>query len=134
MATSISSSAARMPADPLRSDLSGLRAGSHMARMAVKDRREQVIELVREVMADTGTSQKALALQAGQPESVVCDALSPTGSRNLAAEWLLDQPDAFLLALLDKIRAARGLTEESRRAAKAARIGELVKLLVEEVA
>ena len=106
-----------------------------MLRMGAKNSaRDVVCALVREVMAETGLSQKAMSQTADIPESVLSDALAPHGTRNLAAEWLLGQDDAFVIALLARIQTVRGLSVESRRCARAARIGELVRLLVEESA
>jgi hypothetical protein len=87
-------------------------------------------EIVSELLAETNTSQKALALAANCPQSDLSNAL--TGKQRLDAQWLIDQDDVFVDRLLNKIRARKGLvTESDVRASKIARITEVIRLLLE---
>ena len=88
---------------------------------------------IRVAMQVTGISQKAMALTAGIPESVLSDALNGRG-RHLETDWILAQSEAFINAFWKSIEAQLGLTSESKREVRAARIGELVRLLMEETA
>jgi len=99
--------------------------------MPVKAGRTAVTTLVRDAMARTGLSQKAMAANAGVAESVLSEALAPHGTRHLALEWLWAQDDEFLAVLVDRLTEARGLTDQSRREAKAARVSELIRLILE---
>ncbi len=114
--------------------LAGLRAGDRCARMSAKTDRATVVSLLRAVLTDTGTSQKVLAVNAEVPESVISDALNPQGQRHFALEWLCDQDDAVVLAFVQELMRARGLTPASKREVVAERIGELVRLLIQEAA
>jgi len=91
--------------------------------------RDEFVSLIRDAMKHAGMSQKEFALNAGAKESAVADGFN--GVRNFAADWLWNQPDRFWLGLRDRIEAAKGLTAEHAREVRAARIGELVKLLLE---
>jgi hypothetical protein len=90
-----------------------------------------VSTLVRDVMARVGLSQKAMAQNAAISESILSDALAPHGTRHLAMEWLLDQDDDFLIVLLEQITVLRQLTDQAKRDVKAARVSELVRLILE---
>ncbi|MCR4331554.1 MAG: hypothetical protein NUV34_02435 [Sulfuricaulis sp.] len=103
-------------------------------RMGSQTDRASTVGLIRAAMAETGTSQKQLAINAEQSEAVISDALNPHGTRHFAAEWLFDQEDAFLLAVVEKLMLVRGLTPQSKREVAAERISQLVKLLISEVA
>jgi hypothetical protein len=67
--------------------------------------------LVREAMRLVDLSNKAFAINAGQPESVISEAL--TGSRHLAAEWVWAQPDTFMSTLIDLIQNERAIGERA---------------------
>jgi hypothetical protein len=86
-------------------------------------------ELVRGLMADLQLSQKALAIQAECPASDLSNALQ--GKQRLEVDWLLNQEPIFVAMLLERVERAKGFTERSERELKAARIAELVRLLVE---
>jgi DNA-binding phage protein len=115
----------------MRSQVNSVNSPSQPAETLTKSDRAAVVALVREAMARVGLSQKAMAANAEIAESVLSDALAPHGTRHLAMAWLLDQDDEFLVVLLDRITVARGLTDQSRRDAKAARVSELVRLILE---
>lgn len=115
----------------LRTIANDLRGDSPRDRMPVKAGRTAVTTLVRDAMARTGLSQKAMAANAGVAESVLSEALAPHGTRHLALEWLWAQDDEFLAVLVDRLTEARGLTDQSRREAKAARVSELIRLILE---
>jgi len=120
-----------VPGTVVRMTAKTLHSSSHEPRRLTKADRSVVSDLVRAVMARVGLSQKAMAQNAAIGESVLSEALAPHGTRHLAMEWLLAQDDEFLLELLAEITTWRGLTVESRRDVKAARIAELVRLIVE---
>jgi len=121
----------------VRTQLNSIRGRSAKARIDANrtepsgriESREEFLSLIRGAMKDAGMSQKEFALNAGAVESSVADGFN--GVRNFAADWLWNQPPAFWLALRDRIEAAKGLTADREREVKAARIGELVRLLLE---
>jgi sulfur transfer complex TusBCD TusB component (DsrH family) len=122
---------ARTEANGLRRDSQAVRSGSHGPRSLTKSDRVAVSTLVRDVMARVGLTQKAMAQNAAITESMLSEALAPHGTRHLAMEWLLDQDDDFLIVLLEQITVLRGLTDQARRDVKAARVSELVRLILE---
>ena|ERR1041385_454590 len=141
MARSLPPASASTQPDSLRNgsqsrtdQLAAIRTPDRPLRMTAKTDRATTCALVRQCMAETGLTQKAMAINAEISEAVLSDALAPHGTRNLAAEWLFDQEDAFLLALVEKLMRARGLTPASKREVAAERISELVKLLISEAA
>lgn len=86
--------------------------------------------LVREAMRLTDLSQKAFALNAGQSESVISEALS--GSRHLAAEWVWapGQPDVFIEKLISLIKIERGLADANEEKLFADLVGQLVSAVL----
>jgi hypothetical protein len=98
--------------------------------MRTNANRAEFLRLIRLSMKDAGMSQKEMAINAGCTESQLADGLN--GVRNFSADWLWEQPNSFWLKLRDHVDAAKGLTVENRRALAAERIGELVKLLIEQ--
>lgn len=131
MSSSLKAAQARTHANVLQGDLQDLRAGSHNARMTVNP--SVARESARVAMDRTGLSQKAMAITAGIPESVLSDALNGRG-RNLETDWLLAQSGQFIAIWLAEVQQRLGLTPDSRAALRAARIGELVRLLCEATA
>jgi hypothetical protein len=96
------------------------------------DARLAFLVLIRQAARDVNLSQKEFALNAGCPESHLSEGLN--GVRPMQALWLWLQPDRFLLRLVELLMDARHLTPESVRAIRAARIKELIGLLLEEAA
>lgn len=92
----------------------------------------EILRLIGEALRRVGLSQKEAAINAGVKEQQFSAAL--LGQGNFGAMWLWAQPDTFWREFLGLIEQSRGLTPEASRAMKAARIAELVRLLVEEVA
>lgn len=124
----------RTGSQPAREQLDGVRAGSSMLRMSAKTDRASVIRLLLAVKQKTGTPSKVIAANAEQSESVISESLSMTGTRNFTLEWLCDQDDVFVLAFVESLMQARGITPESKRAAIAEDIGRLVTRLLEYAA
>jgi hypothetical protein len=117
----------------MRSQLNGLRATEAKGRIPANQvELTALLPLIRQAMRETDLSQKAMALNAGQPESVISDGLN--GRRNFAAEWWWAQPDTFLIRFLDLVTEARQLTPEHVSAVRRRRIVELIDLLLTEVA
>jgi predicted XRE-type DNA-binding protein len=123
--------------DVARTQLNSIRGCQAKARIDANrpessdriDARDEFVSLIRAAMKDADMSQKAFALNAGVPESVISDGFN--GVRNFAADWLWNQPALFWIRLRDRIDEAKQLSPENNKAIRAARIGELVKLLVE---
>jgi hypothetical protein len=134
MANTVATAATRRHSNDLRADLSKVRATSQPPVKAheVSADRSELLILIRDAARDCNLSQKALAINAGCTESELSDALS--GRRNFAATWIWNQPDTFLLRFVELITAARGLTPAAVREVRAARIAELVRLLLTEAA
>ena len=119
--------------DGLRSQLNSLRPTSAKARIhANPPDASDLIPLVRQAASETNLSQKAMALNARIPESVLSEAFN--GRRNFAAEWWWAQPDTFLVRFLELAMDARQLTPENVSAIRRRRIVELVDLLLQECA
>ena len=121
----------RTTAKGLHGTSQSVRSSSQGPRRLTKSDRVAVSTLVRDVMARVGLSQKAMAQNAAITESMLPEALAPHGTRHLAMEWLLDQDDDFLIVLLEQITVLRGLTDQAKRDVKAARVSELVRLILE---
>lgn len=83
-------------------------------------------------MSESGLSQKAFAINARQPQSVISDALN--SRRHLSAEWIWLQENDFLVKFFALVSLARGLTAENAAAARRRRIVELIELLLVEAA
>lgn len=90
----------------------------------------EVLSIIRQVLAEAGLKQEAAAAAAQVQPSQFSSALH--GKGNFAVTWLWAQSDAFLLRFVDLLIAARALTPAAARARRAARIAELVRLLVED--
>jgi hypothetical protein len=87
--------------------------------------------LVREVMRSVGLSQKAFAINAGQPESVISEALN--GQRNIATDWIDAQDDTFVVAYAEGLIKSRGLLPTNKRQARMATAMALMQQLVEAI-
>lgn len=111
-------------------DLNSVHAMSHPPLGVVKGR--ELLAIIRQALAETGLKQDAAAAAAQVKESQFSSALNGRG--NFGVTWLWAQPDAFLLRFVDLVIAARGLTPAAARTQRAIRIGELVRLLVEDTA
>lgn len=110
MAHSLPSAAARTHANPRREALlDEIRPGPPSARTGAKntENRPKYRSLVREAMRIAGLSQKAFAIDADQPESVISDALA--GRRAFDGEWARRQKsETFKRALRDLEARADG--------------------------
>jgi hypothetical protein len=124
---------ATMNEPSVRSQLNSIHATSQPPVTATNRRDHPVLLLLRKVHRETDTSQQAGALSAGVPESQYGDGLNGTPNRNYAITWLYAQSDLFVLRFVEGLLEARGLTPDNKRAVRAYRIIELVKLLTEDV-
>lgn len=113
----------------LLTDLNSVHALSHPPLGVVNG--GEVLAIIRQALAETGLKQDAAAAAAHVKASQFSSALNGRG--NFGVTWLWAQPDAFLRRFVDLVIAARGLTPAAARSQRAARIGELVRLLVEDV-
>jgi hypothetical protein len=119
--------------EPVRTQLNSIRCQPAKVRIAANPTgNADLLPLIKQAAAETGLSQKAMALNADVGESVLSEALN--GRRHFAAEWWWAQPDTFLLKFLELVMEARQLTPENARAVRMARITELIGLLLREVA
>lgn len=133
MAPKIPLSSARTQPNSHDQTLADIRATSHAPVKVSEDfNRSEILRLIQQCKADCGMSQKELALNASCRESEMSDGLA--GARRFSAEWLWLQPDRFLLRFVELLMEARHLTPENARAVRAARIKELIGLLLEEAA
>lgn len=133
---SVSTSAVTRQPNDLRSRLDGIRAKGGRIRIepnALPSQKEILI-IVRQTLAETGTSQKKFAKNAGCTESELSEAVNERENRRFDAEWLWKQDDAFLLKFLENVMDARQLTPERVNDVRRARIVELIDLLLREVA
>lgn len=133
MPRSLAAQDERTPAKSHREALDELSAKGSTMRMQVKtdektEEKRTFRAVVREVMRRVDLSQKAFAINAGQSESVISEALS--GTRHLAMEWLWAQEDTFWNALIEAIEDERGLTQERATELYAQQIGTLVESLL----
>lgn len=110
--------------------VNSVHATSHPQASGVKGR--ELLSIIRQAMAETDLKQQAAAAAADVKESQFSSALN--GSGNFGVTWLWAQSDAFLLRFVELLVAARRLTPAASRARRAARIGELVRLLIEDAA
>lgn len=123
----------RTPANARRSRLDDIRATRQGVRsVANAVETPALLPLIADAMRLVGLSQKAFALQAEQPESVISEALA--GRRHFAIEWLWKQDGVFLLRFFAMVMDARQLTPENISAIRRQRIVELVDLLLMECA
>lgn len=112
--------------------LNHVKATSQGPLTSVNRTGSDVLVLVRQAMSDVQLKQGAAAAAAHVKESQFSNALNGIG--NFGITWLWMQSDAFLLRFFELAMEARGLDAEGARHARAARIGELVRLLFEEAA
>lgn len=115
----------------VRSQLNSIRATSQGPLSGV-NREHPMLVLLRTVHRETETSQQAGALSAGVRESQYGDGLNGAQNRNYAVTWIWGQSDLFVLKFVEGLMAARGLTPENKKAVKAFRMIELIKLLTED--
>ena len=106
-ATTVANGAARRHANSHRGDLDGIRAGASNLRMAANsdENTPEYRNLVREALRRSGLSQKAFAIDAGQPESVISDGLA--GRRAFDVQWIWRQTDGVFR------RTLRALEDEA---------------------
>lgn len=123
----------RTPANSARAALDAIRGRSAKARIAANPPDlTRLLPLLKQAMSETGLSQKAMAINAGQTESVISEALA--GRRHFDVEWWWAQPDTFLLKFFELVMDARELTPANISAVRRRRIVELVDLLLIECA
>jgi len=112
------------------SQLDSIKTRPAKALIDVDPRRNpEILRLIGQALRETDVSQKEAALNAGVKEQQFSAALN--GQGNFGATWLWAQPDRFLLRLVTLVMEARGLTHEAAQKARAERIAELVRLLLE---
>lgn len=87
------------------------------------------VSLVFETLASIGMSDKEAAYTMAMDPAQLSRV--KTGQARLPFDAIWRLPDRFWAAFAARIGQEKGLTEESARSLKAARIGELVRLLVE---
>lgn len=107
-----------------------IEADSHEALIDVNQ--PEILDLIRQALADVGLKHEAAAAIAGVKPSQFCAALS--GQGNFGARWIWAQDNRFVLRLLELVMATRGLTPANVRAIQRQRIVELVDLLLRECA
>jgi hypothetical protein len=90
---------------------------------------DDVTGLVFAAIADAGLSDKAAALTMGLDPAQLSRAKSGQSRLPVDALWRL--PDEFWFAFRARVDEARQLSDDKRREVKAARISELVRLLLE---
>lgn len=117
---SVKPRAARMSQESLRTDSQAPR----------NDAKQEFLGAINEIRSRRGLSVEAMAVLAGVPVSTMSDALAGKDNRNFAGHWLIAQGDDFAADVME----ALGVTAQSRIAADAQRIGELVALLIRRVA
>jgi len=116
----------------VRARLAGIRAKD--ARVRIDPNQKEVLGCIRRAMSTRGLSQKAFAITARCTESELSDALNGRDNRRFDVEWVWRQDDDFVIAFLDEVTAARGLTPENKSAVRRRRIIELIDLLLQEMA
>lgn len=129
-------SALRTHANPLREALDSVQPKPARVRTAAKNdeiRRDsrKSAELVREVMRSVDLSQKAFAVNADQPESVVSESLN--GQRNLAFDWMDAQDDTFVAAFAQAWLESRQLSPQNQRSARVKLAATLFQQLIDLV-
>jgi len=90
----------------------------------------EVLVITKQVHHDLGLKQQSAAARAEVKESQYAAALGGVG--NFSLTWLYAQDDVFLLRWIERVMEARMLTPDNRRAVRATRIVELVRLLTED--
>jgi hypothetical protein len=116
MADIVGGAVVRSHANTRRASLDDVRAGAANVRMAAKDLENapEYRELVREAMRRSGLSQKAFAIDAGQTESVISEALH--AKRAFDVQWIWRQTSAaFRRALREAEDESMGLDPRSQR-------------------
>lgn len=93
---------------------------------------DDAISLVFETLAEIGMSDKEAAYEMAMDPAQLSRVKTRQARLPIDALWRL--PDRFWFAFRGRVDAARGLSVESARRARVARIRELVALLIEEVA
>jgi hypothetical protein len=90
---------------------------------------DDVTPLIFAAIADAGMSDKAAALSMGLDPAQLSRVKSGQSRLPVDALWRL--PDTFWFAFRARIDEARQLSDDKERSVKIARIGELVRLLLE---
>lgn len=133
MADTLQGQAVRTEANPVRPDLSDIRAGESNLRIGANSVGNAELSgafraKVREAKRRDDLTNKAFAIDCKQSESIVSEALS--GSRTLNAEWLWMQRDSFWLHLIDVVRESRGLDEAVKAEIEDRELAELFTRLI----
>lgn len=136
MSSSVGNAALRTHANGLRTSLDDISPKAARVRTVAKTvenapEPRKSAAIAREAMRRTDTSQKAFAIGAKQPESVISEGLN--GQRNLAFDWIDAQEDAFVLTFVDVWLASRNLTPQNQRAARLKLAATLFQQLVDLV-
>lgn len=87
------------------------------------------VSLILETLADIGMSDKEACIHMEYDAPLFSKVKQGRARLPFDALWLL--PDRFWIPFHRRIAVARGLTEESRAEIRAARIAELVRLILE---
>jgi hypothetical protein len=90
---------------------------------------DDAVSLVFDALAEIGMSEKEAAFEMGLDPADLSRIKGRQRRLPIDALWRL--PDRFWFAFRDRVDAARGLTRDNAKRIRAARIGELVSLLVE---
>lgn len=139
MASTLAKAEHRSHPNTHRADLDAIRAGSANLRMDSdrvridpnQDDKAEFLAVCEEARIKCGLSKKEMAITARVTESTFNEAWS--GKRgNVAIQWLWSQGDGYMATLIELVAERRGLSAENNRAVRAERIGELVRLLVEQ--
>jgi hypothetical protein len=129
MSNRMQSAALRTQSNPLSARTTRLRTLSNSDENRPETRKSA--PLVREVMRSVGLSQKAFAINCGQAESVISEALH--GQRNIATDWIDAQDDTFVVAYAEGLIKSRGLLPRNKRQARMATAIALMQQLVEAI-
>lgn len=116
---------------PLRTQLDSVRTPSQPLRTSA-NREHPILVILRRAHSETSTKQEGAAAAAEVPPSQYGDGLNGAPSRNYAVTWLWAQSDLLLLRFVELLLEARGLTPDNKKAVRANRIIELMRLLTDE--
>lgn len=94
------------------------------------NRGADILGVIRRVHGEMGVKQQYAAARAGVKESQYSAALS--GAGNFSVVWLFAQDLPFLLRFVELAMEQYGLDGTNRKAQRATRIMELIRLLTDE--
>jgi antitoxin component HigA of HigAB toxin-antitoxin module len=130
MASSVPSRTSSMPLQSLDLQMAKASIDVHSPESAAQPSASaDAVSLVVDTLRQIGMSDKEACYCMGFDPSQFSRVKEGRARLPLDALWRL--PDRFWFAFRDRVDAARGLTRDNAKRIRAARIGELVSLLVE---